>query len=93
MKSFRKLAAAFLAALMLAGVMPLPAHADGDKLIAQLCRNKKAALAVDTVFIFARQRVHLRFSRIFDALCTTLRHFTFDYRCRQAKIQEHFGNI
>ena len=34
MKSFRKLAAAFLAALMLAGVMPLPAHADGDKLIA-----------------------------------------------------------
>lgn len=34
MKSFRKLAAAFLAALMLAGVMPVPAHADGDKLIA-----------------------------------------------------------
>ncbi len=34
MKRFRKLAAAFLAVLMLAGIMPVPAQADGDKLIA-----------------------------------------------------------
>ena len=34
MKKFRKFAAAFLAALMLAGVLPISASADGDKLIA-----------------------------------------------------------
>ena len=34
MKKFRKLAAAFLAVLMLVGVLPISASADGDKLIA-----------------------------------------------------------
>lgn len=34
MKKFRKLAAAFLAVLMLVGALPVSASADGDKLIA-----------------------------------------------------------
>ena len=34
MKKFRKLAAAFLAVLMLVGALPISASADGDKLIA-----------------------------------------------------------